>query len=74
MKPEQMAVVERFASSKDVFAVLPTGFGKSLCYACLTGAFDTLNAAPRGCCIVLIVSPLVALMKDQVCVSINILG
>ena len=35
MKEEQLEVVVAFLSGSDVFAVLPTGFGKSLCYACL---------------------------------------
>ena len=34
MKPEQLQVVSGIVSGRDVFAVLPTGFGKSLCYAC----------------------------------------
>ena len=35
MKPEQMNIVISFLIGRDVFAVLPTGFGKTLCYACL---------------------------------------
>ena len=35
LKPEQQDVVETFVKGHDVFAVLPTGFGKSLCFACL---------------------------------------
>ena len=34
MKPEQLQVVSGIVSVRDVFAVLPTRFGKSLCYAC----------------------------------------
>ena len=30
-KPEQLDVVEAFVKGRDVFAVLPTGYGKSLC-------------------------------------------
>ena len=32
MKPEQLEVVSNFVNGRDVFAILPTGFGKSLCY------------------------------------------
>ena len=31
IKPEQLDVVEAFVKGRDVFAVLPTGYGKSLC-------------------------------------------
>ena len=44
MEPEQLQVVVEFLSGKDVFAVLPTGFGKSLCYAVLPLAFDQLRS------------------------------
>ncbi len=66
MKPQQFRVVESFLKGHDVFGVLPTGFGKSLCYACLPIVFDKLLHKPQGTSIVLIVSPLVAIMKDQV--------
>ena len=66
MKPQQLKVVESFLKGHDVFGVLPTGFGKSLCYACLPIVFDKLQHKPQGSSIVLIVSPLIAIMKDQV--------
>ena len=43
LKEEQMEVVVAFLSGSDVFAILPTGFGKSLCYACLPFAFELLG-------------------------------
>ena len=42
--PEQLRVTETFVQGRDVFAVLPTGYGKSLCYACLPIVFDKLLA------------------------------
>ena len=39
MKDLQVKVVVDFVCGRDVFAVLPTGYGKSLCYACLPGVF-----------------------------------
>ena len=43
---------------------LPTGSGKSLCYTALPSVFDILRGKDGH--IVIVVSPLVALMKDQV--------
>ena len=53
MKPEQLEVAASFIEGRDVFSVLPTGFGKSLCYA-------------RGYSLVIVVTPLVSIMEDQV--------
>ena len=66
MKPEQVEVALNFVGGRDVFAILPTGFGKSLCYACLPGAFDAIKKEKRGHSIVVVVTPLLAIMKDQV--------
>lgn len=66
MKPAQVEVVLNFVRGRDVFAILPTGFGKSLCYACLPAAFDAINKKERGHSIAVVVTPLLAIMKDQV--------
>ena len=64
LKEEQMRVIAAVLRGRDVFAVLPTGFGKTLCYAVLPAAFDFLDPdCPPS--IVLVVSPLVAIMRDQ---------
>ena len=65
LKTEQSAAISKFASGKDVFVALPTGYGKSLCYCCLPYVFDRLKSVEKQS-IVVVVSPLVALMKDQV--------
>jgi ATP-dependent DNA helicase RecQ len=56
-RPGQRSVVEALLAGRDCLAVLPTGAGKSLCYQ--------LPALVRQG-LVVVVSPLVALMQDQV--------
>ena len=50
--------------------MLPTGSGKSLCFVALSLVFDSLRRAANSTkgqsSIVVVVSPLTALMKDQV--------
>ena len=68
MKPEQLQVVSGIISGRDVFTVLPTGFGKSLCYMCPPTVFG-LVLPVEGTSIVFAVAPLMAIMKDQVSVA-----
>ena len=64
VRAEQRVVLKAFLKGRDVFVSLPTGFGKSLCYAVLPGAFNMLRGVPES--IAVVVSPLIALMRDQV--------
>ena len=64
IRPNQYKAVRSFMDHKDVFISLPTGSGKSFCFAVLPLAFD--NLYQRVGSIVIVVSPLIALMKDQV--------
>src|SRR6266516_15520 len=56
-RPLQEEIIRDSLGGKDVFAVLPTGGGKSLCFQ--------LPALVRPG-LTVVVSPLIALMKDQV--------
>ena len=63
LKKEQRDAILSFISSNDVFVSLPTGFGKSLIYGCLPVLFDKLHNHDYTTSIVVVVSPLKALMK-----------
>ena len=65
---DQKDAIRSFVEGTDVFICLPTGSGKSLCYACLPILFDILRGdGGQQNCIVVVVSPLSSLMQDQVC-------
>ena len=56
-RPGQAAAIEAAMAGRDVLAILPTGGGKSICYQAPAVVNDGIT---------LVVSPLVALMHDQV--------
>ncbi len=56
-RPGQQQVIESLLAGRSALAVFPTGGGKSLCYQLPALMLDGLT---------LVVSPLIALMKDQV--------
>ena len=60
-KTAKSAITEK---KKYIFVNLPTGYGKSLIYQALPTAFDALRSSSGH--IVVVVSPLISLMDDQV--------
>ena len=75
-QPMQQSIVEAAMAGEHVLAILPTGTGKSLCYQ-----IPALSRYDKTGALAVVISPLVALMADQVagleahgiesCVAIN---
>ncbi|HUQ03476.1 MAG TPA: ATP-dependent DNA helicase RecQ [Kofleriaceae bacterium] len=57
----QQEAVSAVLAGRDAAVLLPTGAGKSLCYQ-----VPAIDAFERGCGTTIVVSPLIALMNDQV--------
>ena len=74
LKEKQKEAIIKFILGRDVFVALPTGYRKSFGYCSLSHVFDGLKSADKRMSIVLVVSLLVMLMKDQValCCSIGL--
>ena len=68
VKDQQKQAILAAYNGKDVFVFLPTGFGKSVCFQILPFLFDhklgLTDGTKKKC--VIVVSPLVSLMVDQV--------
>ena len=63
LKTKQTEAIVSFVEGRDVFVCLPTGYGKSLCFALLPLVFNHLRGQDGS--IVICVSPLTSLMMEQ---------
>ena len=71
-KSEQLDAIYAVVTGKDVFVKAATGFGKSVCFITIPYVCDYLyrskteaNSNPSFSSVVLVISPLKALMEDQ---------
>lgn len=71
-RPLQAEIIDSVLAGRDTLALMPTGGGKSLCFQVPTmmmamhNAQCTTHYAEEGQGLCLVVTPLIALMKDQV--------
>ena len=66
IKEKQRDAILAFVSGKDVFVLLPTGYVKSFCCQCLPLIFDVLQSHEVRTSIAVVVTPMAAIMKNQV--------
>ena len=64
LKEEQKLAIKEICDGKDILAILPTRFGKSLIYSLIPICMNHLKKEDAH--IVLVISPFIALMEDQV--------
>ena len=62
-RPLQSEIIESVLAGRDTLALMPTGGGKSICFQVPTLVMAAQNESKRLC---LVITPLIALMKDQV--------
>ena len=64
--PEQRESMNAFFDGKGVFVNLPAGYGKSLIFQGLPIVAGIVKSKPRGSSVVVVISPSLSLMDDQV--------
>ena len=64
--PEQENALREFLGGQNIFVNLPTVYGKSLIFHCLSIAADALFEKPRGSSVLVVISPLRSLMEDLI--------
>ena len=63
LKEKQEEALKNLLDGKDVFAVLPTGFGKSLIYQSFVIAKEMEECVTDPCCLVIV--PLRSIVEEQ---------
>ena len=63
LNEEQRVLILEFMNGRDVFAVLPTGYYKSLCFACLLKAYNKLRDTTGS---IGVVMPVIVMIESMV--------
>ena len=66
LREEQEDSITNLVNGKDVFAILPTSFGNSLIFQLFPRVMSSMNEKDNAISTIIVVSPLMAIMKDQV--------
>ena len=65
LRKQQETCLVNLARGKDVFAILPTGFGKRLIFQLFPRLLNSKAATESEMCSMVVVSPLVSVMRDK---------
>ena len=65
LRKKQETCLVNLARGKDVFAILPTGFGKRLTFQLFPRLLNSKAATESEMCSMVVVSPLVSVMRDK---------
>ena len=74
LRVKQYLALDSILQGRDTIAVLPTGYGKSIIFHLLPFICDHLKISKHNCCsnnAVLVISPLNALINDQITIFKN---
>ena len=63
---KRFPALTNLVNGKNVFAILPTGFGKSLIFQLFPHVMSAVNEKDDAVSTIIVISPLVAIRKDQV--------
>ena len=65
LRKQQETCLVNLTRGKDVFAILPTGFGKRLIFQLFPRLLNSKAATESEMCSMVVVSPLVSVMRDK---------
>ena len=68
LKPEQETAINNLLNGRDVMAILPTGFGKSMIYTVFALAKEEISSS-KTC--VIVIAPLKSIIDDQISAPIS---